>query len=1366
MIKETSVGRLEVLGKLKALSKGKTLSKFKPQDITVTGLILLVLISLQPLKNLQASIDNNRASKDTNTASANTQRYIVQLQEPTLSRFVVQEQSVKNKQATAGSISKLNLRSATANTYRNNLRSKQNQFINTLRKVSPSVKVHHQYQSLLNGLAVTASQADIEALSQRTEIKNIFKDRLRYVHLDTSHDVINTPDAWEVVGGQSEAGKGIKIAIIDSGIRNDNPMFFDDGFEAPDLSSNTYLTENPDYCRAINGDPSFCNNKIIVARWVDPVAHEVFGLDANEYMSPLGLNRHGSHVAGIAAGNPVNIEYEGVQTTLSGVAPGSYLMVYKALYSSQGSTFGSDSMLLEALEHAVNDGADVINNSWGAYAGESPESSVYADVFANAEALGITIVNSAGNTGGISQGSINCPGCIESGITVANTMHGRFFANQITIGGESFVAVQGKNPSVEQNLSLPLRSFSELGPRMSDGCEYSFNTATFNHAAVLVDFRENCDMATVVNNVKLAGGEVAILYQSNVTDTQSKGPFTPYDVEFPIPVLGVSRSTGLTLFDKAHGGNTTVYITSQVSRVIDPSFANTLNNSSSTGPNANPNVLKPDLAAPGTNILSASAPLVDSGPFDPFDPFSTLELSLPGDGPTQSEPVFTLISGTSMSSPHIAGAAALIKQAHADWTTSDIKTAMTSTASEQVTFRSGNATPFEVGAGQVQLNAAINTKLTFAKASYANAACIGRCYFDNVLRNKSESEESWLVEVQLDNNAATWLVNGDNRITLTPEGQEGDAQQLNIEIDTTLVEPGTWVFGKVIFSHSSYASQHLPIAVFANNNSDKTALSTAASMSTPDANIQISTVVRNFDFTQDPNLTISLPDNVSFIDDSQQAIVSRGQTSLLQFDPLTHAVKWQGTLQHGSMQLLPVTPWENESLTSLNVAEIECSANCYNFSHVMDFDFEFNGRAYSTLTLSSNGIAIPGSPTVDPFSISSHQPLPLQDELNNVIAPLWANYAEYNSGADGGHLRTAIRDINNSRYLVAEWDSLSLFGSGEDGGDQNDVFSFQLIIEEHSDNIWFNYLAIPYLPHNASIGAENLEGLIGINYYFNGQGSQLPVPISLQSYTLKLETEPTGQATIQFDVKLANNQQSTTPDDIELDEDSSIDIDPLNNDSGTLAFKVESDLVAGTAYQVSRLVTVAPHSEMDSESLQISQAPQHGRASITDGNIQYTPDNNYHGPDTLVYRVANTYGHYSELTLVNIEVMPVNDAPQVTIQSTYQVSKGQQVTLSAKAEDADSTSLQYHWQQTGGIIVDYTQQDNQITFTAPDISENLPLTFSVTVSDSELQSSAAQTSVKVVSSKSGGSLYITNLMLIVMVLLHILSRKRMRLSRT
>ncbi len=139
------------------------------------------------------------------------------------------------------------------------------------------------------------------------------------------------------------------------------------------------------------------------------------------------------------------------------MAPGAYLMAYKALFQvfrADGTVTGSGSnvMLLEALDWAVKDGADVINNSWGGGAGGDPAASPYQESFLAAEAAGVVVVTAAGNDGPGAK-TIGCPSCIESGISVASTTHGRYFANKVTAGGEDFLAIAGSEfPASVKNL--------------------------------------------------------------------------------------------------------------------------------------------------------------------------------------------------------------------------------------------------------------------------------------------------------------------------------------------------------------------------------------------------------------------------------------------------------------------------------------------------------------------------------------------------------------------------------------------------------------------------------------------------------------------------------------------------------------------------------------------------------------------------------------------------------------------------------------------------------------------------------------------------------------------------------------------------
>ena len=147
-----------------------------------------------------------------------------------------------------------------------------------------------------------------------------------------------------------------------------------------------------------------------------------------------------------------------------------------------------------------------------------------------------------------------------------------------------------------------------------------------------------------------AGAAGLVVYNSN--------PGAPITMSMPgvtFPSVMISKDDGEAIVEAMGETASEGTIGSEIKRLMVPSLADTINSSSSRGPNGNQNMLKPDLAAPGTNILSAYSP--DDGGED-----------------------FNMISGTSMASPHVAGAAAMMRQLHPDWSANDIKTALTSTS--------------------------------------------------------------------------------------------------------------------------------------------------------------------------------------------------------------------------------------------------------------------------------------------------------------------------------------------------------------------------------------------------------------------------------------------------------------------------------------------------------------------------------------------------------------------------------------------------------------------------------------------------------------------------------------------------------------
>ncbi|MGB0893437.1 MAG: S8 family serine peptidase [Parashewanella sp.] len=598
--------------------------------------------------------------------------------------------------------------------HKQKLQQEKQAFAQAMMLQMPQAQIVHQYQLLFNGVSISGNALTINKLMSMPNVKAVYPDYLYRTALQESVPLINAPSLWEklsILNPVANAGKGIKIAVIDSGIRPENPMFSDDNFTTP---SNL---PTDDYCRTTSA--SFCNNKLIAARWIEPT----FNVCEDEHMSPLGYLGHGSHVSGIAAGNPVEVSGGGKDYELSGVAPAAYLMMYKALYSDENCSggVGSTSMLLAALEAAVNDGADVINNSWGGGAGTDPNTSFYKQAIDNAVAAGIVVVSAAGNNGDAAK-TIICPGCVESGITVANT-----------------------------------------------------------------------------------------------------------------------------------------------------SKADIVRNSSSRGPNGDSSFLKPDIAAPGTQILSAFSP---------------------EENDTESD--FTFLTGTSMSSPHVAGGAALLKQLHPSWTPQEIKSALTSTSQYNDIINNDDiATAFDIGAGRIDLKAASEAVLTFDKVSLVSNSCVGSCQLSLQVTNKSEQTTNWQL-------TSTSNSLGIAASPTTLQLNASSSKTVLITVNANQVQTAAWRFGRLLLTRLNSDNDnkaHIPIVVYAEQDSGDLSISTSKDNYTSSEELSITNTFINNKLADEVTLTATLPAGTQLTNkDKVNITTSNAQQSSLHIDEENQRIIWKGKL--------------------------------------------------------------------------------------------------------------------------------------------------------------------------------------------------------------------------------------------------------------------------------------------------------------------------------------------------------------------------------------------------------------------------------------------------------------------------------------
>jgi subtilisin family serine protease len=546
----------------------------------------------------------------------------------------------------------------------------------------PGVRVEREYRLIANGLVVSAPAAAAADLRRLPGVRRVDRADLRRYRplLDTSVPLIGAGALWNVEPGRApNAGAGVKVAVVDTGIDIRNPFFNPDGF--------TYPAGFP------RGATSFATAKVIAARVYlrpdDPVD------TTRDEPTPIDHLGHGSHVAGIIAGNRnTTFDVHGTPVSVTGVAPRAQLMNYRVFYKAlSGAEEAGDPELMAAFEDAITDGADVINNSWGGP--EVVTAEVGADTpYALAVEAGVAVVFAAGNDGS-GPYTVGWPGSHERFITVGSTNAGRQFYRTLDVTGPEPVdlalvglrAVRAyEAPDFAQDLTGALRSAAVVdGGANPLGCA-AFSAGAFA-GAIAVITRGDCTFNAKIVYAAAAGAVAVVIVNDEPGD-----PFHMSSGTVDVPAVMISLDDGakVNAFVAAHA-DATAAIRFRPRPFIIVADVDRVSGYSSTGPSSTP-TLKPDVAAPGELILSASA------------------------GPVGAEATpYALLQGTSMATPHVAGAAALLKQLHPEWGHDEIKAALVATGKRDCKRPDSDdpPTPFQVGGGRLQLDRLAAVQLTF-----------------------------------------------------------------------------------------------------------------------------------------------------------------------------------------------------------------------------------------------------------------------------------------------------------------------------------------------------------------------------------------------------------------------------------------------------------------------------------------------------------------------------------------------------------------------------------------------------------------------------------------------------------------------------
>ena len=744
--------------------------------------------------------------------------YIVRLKDPSLSVYSggVSGLPATSLQATGSRWLDLNMPSAQA--YRGYLEGQQTALLDAMNQMlGRDVEVRYQYLNVLNGLAVSMNAEEAAQVARLPGVRSVIPDTMRELDTYGSVDFIGAPEIWNgnTLDGSDTRGEGVLVGVIDSGVNHDHPSFDEVGGDGYAYTS-PYGADTPapgSYCDTT--DPTFCNDKLV-------------GAYAFNGTTPEDTDGHGSHTASTAAGNVITttliIGGGSAEVSLKGVAPHAYVIAYKVC--NPGCP-GSASIM--AVEQAVTDRSNagglpmVLNFSISG--SDDPWNDDVDLAFLEAFNAGLFVSASAGNDG---PGASTVAKTGGWNLTVAASTSGGLIANVFDVTAPATVpaaltnlaALVGTGPDIASDIENDLIWAGDVdGGANPLGCS-AFTAGVFSDAIALIQ-RGTCSFADKVNNAAAAGAVAVVVYNNASGPPIVMGGLGSTTI--PSVMLDITDGTAVQVWASANIGTAMARINAALSGFSKSEWGDVMGSFSSRGPSQF-NTLKPDVTAPGVNILAAYCC---------------------GDE-------YEFLQGTSMSSPHGAGSAALMMALHPDWTPAAIKSALALTAlTNPVPLSSGTANVFDgtdaadwfdMGGGRIALGSAgysgIVLEETYANFVNANPDTGGdpsTLNLHGLMQNQCVDLCSWTrtvsspLDVSMDWTASTEVPAGMS-VTVQPTSFTLPAhgtQVITVTADVSALSFGTWNFAQIYLTPSPVlaspeggglpAEAHFPIAAMRTN---------------------------------------------------------------------------------------------------------------------------------------------------------------------------------------------------------------------------------------------------------------------------------------------------------------------------------------------------------------------------------------------------------------------------------------------------------------------------------------------------------------------------------------------------------------------
>lgn len=583
------------------------------------------------------------------------------------------------------------------------IETEQKAFLEQLAQIAPRSRVIYRYRLVLNGFALTGPIADLEKLKEIAQIASyetdggfqrpsnveqeeqaralaqalLDRNSVKFIGAENLHRrTISNPRGEPVPLN----GTGMRVGIIDTGIDYTHSMMGGPG------TVEAYKSVNPS-----EPHPLFPNGKVVGG--IDLVGTD-YNAAAVQFeknipkpdANPMDEGGHGTHVAGTVAGLGDGVE------TYSGVAPGADLYAIK-VFGAGGAT--SDSVVIAGLEYAAdpnsdlefNDQLDVVNLSLGSSFGGAKI--LYNEAIRNLTQGGTVVVASAGNSGNVDY-ITGAPGVADDAISVAASVDDTLHNWQLP--AVKFITPSAGDlvvPAVEAAIT---KTIEQAGPvtgslvfvGLADQDFTDEVKASLKGKVALID-RGVVPFAEKIRRSQEAGAVGVVVANNQPGDAFVMGGEGAYE----IPAVMVTQAVGATLKEELGKGEVVMHF-STPDKILLPERIDTITDFSSKGPRTDDSVIKPEISAPGQNIISAAM----------------------GEGTKGVK-----LSGTSMAGPHIAGAMALLKQAHPTLSVTELKTLLLNGA-KTIDDESGAVYPVSrQGAGRVQIDRSVDTAVMIKPAT-------------------------------------------------------------------------------------------------------------------------------------------------------------------------------------------------------------------------------------------------------------------------------------------------------------------------------------------------------------------------------------------------------------------------------------------------------------------------------------------------------------------------------------------------------------------------------------------------------------------------------------------------------------------------